>query len=74
MRLLSSEAKHWKSTMVSEAEQVLCKESAEAAHRAIESQKAMDKQFQTRWRQTETELHDACKSNSAQMQTLAVRV
>ena len=46
MRVLSSEAKDWKSRVVSEAEQVLCRESAEAAQRATEVQEAMDKQFQ----------------------------
>ena len=46
MRLLSSEARRWKSRVVSEAEQVLCRESAEAAHHVTEIQEAMDKQFQ----------------------------
>ena len=72
MRLLSSEAKDWKSRVVSEAEQVLCRESAEAAHCATEIQKTMDKQFQIRWRQAEAELRNLCKSNSAQEQSLAV--
>ena len=38
MYLLSSEAKDWKSRVVSEAEQVQCRESAEAARRATEVQ------------------------------------
>ena len=46
MHLLSSEAKDWKSRAESEAEQVLCRESAEAAQRAIEVQEATNKQFQ----------------------------
>ena len=71
MRLLSSEAKDWKSRVVSEAEQVLVKESAEAAHRTTEVQEAMDKQFQVRWRQAEADLWDMCDSNSAQVQILA---
>ena len=74
VHLLSSEAKDWKSRVVSEAEHVLCKESAEAAHRTIEVQEAMDKQFQARWRQAEAELRDMCEPNSAQLQTLAVRL
>ena len=51
--------------MVSEAEQVLCRESAEAAQRATKVQEAMDKQFQAQWRQAEAELRDLCKSSSA---------
>ena len=74
MRLGSSEAKQWKSRVVSEAEQVLCRESAEAAQRTTEVQKTMDKRFQTRWRQAEAELRDLRESNSAEAQTLAVRL
>ena len=72
MRLLSSEADliHLKSRVVSEAEQVLCKESAEATHRTPEVPKAMNKQFQARWRQAEAEFRDMCDSNSAQVQAL----
>ena len=55
LRLLSSEAKDWKSRVVTETEQVLCQESAQAAQHATEIQEAMDKQFQTRWRQAEAE-------------------
>ena len=43
---VSSEAQDWKPRVVSEAEQVLVKESAEAAHRTTEVQEAMDKQLQ----------------------------
>ena len=43
MRLLSSEAKDRKSWVVSEEEQVLCRESAEATQRTTEVQDAMDK-------------------------------
>ena len=46
MRPLSSEAKDWKSRVVSEAEQALCRESAEATQHATETQEAIDKQFQ----------------------------
>ena len=74
MRLLSSEAKDWKSRVATEAEQVLCRESAQAAQHATEVQEAMDKQFQARWRQAEAELRDLCKSNSAQVQSLAIKL
>ena len=73
-RLLSSEAKDWKSRVVTEADQVLCQESARAAQHATEVQEAMDKQFQARWRQAEGELRDLCKSNSAQAQALAAKL
>ena len=42
MRLLSSEAKDWKSRVVTEAEKVLCRESAQIAQQATEAQEAMD--------------------------------
>ena len=42
MRLLSSEAKDWKSRVVTEAEEVLCRESAQMAQNATEAQVAMD--------------------------------
>ena len=58
MRLLSSEAKDWKSRVVTEAEEVLCWESAQAAQHATETQEAMDQQYQARWRQAEAELRD----------------
>ena len=45
MRLLSSEAKGWKSRVVSEAEQVLVKESAEAAHRPMRYKKPWTSAF-----------------------------
>ena len=47
MRLLSSEAKDWKSRMVSETEQVLLRESPEAARRTTEVQETTGKQFHT---------------------------
>ena len=74
MRLLSSEAKDWKPRAMSEAKQVLCQESAQAAHQATEVQEAMDKQFQASWRQAEAELQDLRKSNSAQAQALAAKL
>ena len=64
MRLLSSEAKDWKSRVVTETEQVLRQESAQA----------MDKQFQVRWKQTEAKLRELCKSNSAHVQTLTSKL
>ena len=72
--LLSSEAEDWKSNVESEAEKILCRESAEGAQRATEVQEAMDKQLQERWRQAEAELRDLRKSNSAQVQALAARL
>ena len=74
MRLLSSEAKDWKSRVVSEAEQVLCQESAQAAQHATEIQETMDKQFQARWGQAEAEFRDLCKSNSPQARTVAAKL
>ena len=74
MRLLSSEAKDWKSRVVTEAEEVLCRESAQAAQYATEAQEAMDQQYQARWRQAEAELRDLCTSNSAQAQSLASKL
>ena len=71
MRLLSSEAKDWKPRVVSEAEQVLVREPAGAAQRTTEVQEAMDKQFQVRWREAETQLMDVRESNSSQVQQLA---
>ena len=37
VRLLSSEAKDWKSRVVTEAEEVLCREGAQVAQRATEA-------------------------------------
>ena len=42
MRLLSSETKIWKFRVVTEAEEVLCRESAQVAQQATETQEAMD--------------------------------
>ena len=38
VRLLSSEAKDWKSRVVTEAEEALCRKRAQAAHQATEAQ------------------------------------
>ena len=74
LRLLSSEAKDWKSRVVTEAEEVLCRESAQAAQHATKAQETMDKQYQARWRQAEAELRDLRKSNNAQIQSLASKL
>ena len=74
MRLLSSEAKDWKSRIVTEAEEVLCRESAQVAHQATEAQEAMDQHYKAKWRQAETDLKALCQSNSAQVQSLASKL
>ena len=74
MRLLSSEAKDWKSRVVIEAEEVLCRESAQIAQQATEAQEATDQHFKARWQQAEADLKALCKSNSAQVQSLASKL
>ena len=74
MRLLSSEAKDWKSRVVMETEEVLCRESTQAAHQATEAQEAMDQHYKTKWRQAEADLQALCQSNSAQAQSLASKL
>ena len=54
--LLSSEAKDWKSRLATEAEEALCRESAQAAHQATEAQEAMDQHYKAKWRQAEADL------------------
>ena len=56
MRLLSSEAKDWKSRVATEAEEVLCRESAHMAHQATEAQEAMDQHYKAEWQQAEADL------------------
>ena len=73
-RLLSSEAKDWKSRVVTEAEEVLCRESAQAAQQATEAQEAMDQHYKAKWRQAEADLKALCQSNSAQVQSLAAKL
>ena len=73
-RLLSSEAKDWKSRMVSETEQVLVNECAEAAQRANDVQESMDKQSQVQQlcRQAKAQAPVICTSPTAQqLQQLA---
>ena len=48
--------------------------SCTSCHRGTEVQETMDKQLQARWRQTEAEPRDLCKSNSAQVQSLAAKL
>ena len=74
MRLLSSEAKDWKSRVVTEAEEVLCLESAQIAQQATKAQEAMDQHYKARWQQAEADLKALCKSNSAQVQSLASKL
>ena len=74
MRPLSSEVKDWKSRVVTETEQVLCRESAQTAEQATKIQEAMDKRLQAQWKQTEAKLQDLCKSNSTHAQTLAIKL
>ena len=74
VRPLSSEAKDWKPRVVTEAEEVLCRESAQAAHQATEAQEAMDQHYQAKWRQAEADLKALCQSNSAQAQSPASKL
>ena len=74
MRLLSSEAKDWKSRVVTEAEEVLCRESATMAQQATEAREAMDQHYKARWHQAEADLTALCKSNSAQVQSIASKM
>ena len=74
MRLLSSEAKECKSRVVTEAEEALCRESAQAAHQSTEAQEAIDQHYKAKWRQAEANLKALCQSNSAQVQSLASKL
>ena len=75
MRLLSSEAKDWKSRVVTEAEEVLlCRESAQIAQQATETQEAMDQHYKTKWQQAEADLKALWQSNSAQVQSFASKM
>ena len=74
MRLLSSEAKDWKSRVVTEAEEVLCRESAHVAHQATEAQEAMDQHYKAKWQQAEADLTALCKPNSVQVQSFASKM
>ena len=74
MRLLSSEAKDWKSRVVTEAEEVLCRESAQMAHQATEAQEATDQHYKAKWQKAEADLAALCKSNSVQVQSFASKM
>ena len=74
MRLLSSEAKDWRSRVMTEAEEVLCRESAQRAQQATETQEAMDQQFKAKWQKAESDLKALCQSNSAQVQSFASKM
>ena len=74
MRLLSSEAKDWKSRVVTEAEEVLCRESAQIAQQATEAQEAMDQHYKAKWQQAEVDLKALCQSNSTQVQSFATKM
>ena len=74
MRLLSSEAKDWKSRVVTETEEVLCRESAQMAQQATEAQEAMDQHYKAKWQQAEADLTALCQSNSAQVQSFASKM
>ena len=74
MRLLSSEAKDWKSRVVTEAEEVLCRERAQAAQQATEAQEAMDQHYKAKWRQAEADPKALYQSNSAQAQSHASKL
>ena len=75
MRLLSSEAKDWKSRVVTEAEEVLSRKcpSCTSSYRS-KAQEAMDQHYKARWRQAEADLKALCQSNSAQAQSLASKL
>ena len=74
MRLLSSEAKDWGIRVVTQAEEVLCRESAQVAQHATEAQESMDQHYKAKWRQAEADLQALCQSNSAQAQSLASKL
>ena len=74
MRLLSSEAKDWKSRVVTEAEELLCRESAQMAQQATEAHEAMDQHYMAKWQQAEADLTALCQSNSAQVQSFASKM
>ena len=59
---------------MTETEEVLCRESAQTAHQATETQEAMDQQYKAKWRQAEADLKTLCQSNSAQVQSLASKL
>ena len=73
MRLLSSEAKDWKSRVVTEAEEVLCRESAHMAHQATEAQEAVDQHYKAKWQQAEADLTALCNPTASKCSLLPPR-
>ena len=61
----------WKSRVVTEAEEVLCRESTQVAQQATEAREAIDQHYKAKWRQAEADLKALRQSNSAQVQSLA---
>ena len=59
---------------MTEAEEVLCRESAQMAQHATEAQEAMDQQYKAKWQQAKSDLKALCKSNSAQVQSFAFKM
>ena len=59
---------------MTETEEVLRRESAQAAHQSTEAQEAMDQHYKAKWRQAEADLQAPCQSNSAQVQSLASKL
>ena len=59
---------------MTEAEEVLCRESAQMAQQATEAQEAMDQHYKAKWQQAEADLTALCKSNSAQVQSFASKM
>ena len=73
MRLLSSEAKDWKSKVATKPKKC-CRESAQAARQTTEAQEAMDQHYKAKWRQAEADLKALCQSNGAHVQSLAAKL
>ena len=71
MRLLSMKLKTGSPEWSAKRNKYYAKNPQKQLIEPIEVQEAMDKQFQTRWRQTEAKLRDMSESNSAQVQILA---
>ena len=59
---------------MTEAEQVLCRESVQIAQQATKAQEAMDQHYKAKWQQAEADLKALCQANSAQVQPFATKV
>ena len=53
---------------------MLCRESAQTAQQATETQEAMDQHYKAKWQQAEAHLKTLCQSNSAQVQSFASKM